>query len=84
MSKHVSELTMEELAQAGAEAAARAVAEAVAAGVTVTGYLPDDEGNIWLVRRAPNGAVDWIEMRYRREAGSDGHNELMHGKQLAG
>lgn len=52
---------MEELAQAGAEAAARAVAEAHAAGLAVTGYARDAEGNSWLARLLPNGEYEWIE-----------------------
>lgn len=61
MSRHVSELSMKELSEAAAEAGARAVAEAHAAGLAVTGYARDAEGNLWLARLFPNGVYEWVE-----------------------
>ncbi len=84
MDKHVSELTTEEIAAIGERAADRAVAEAAAEGVTVTGYLPDAQGNLWLVRRAPDGAIDWIELRYRNETSAKEAQKLSQEKKLAG
>ncbi len=60
--RHVSELTIEELAKAGAEAAHADVSDALAAGVAVTGYLSDEAGNIWLIRRQPDGQTEWLEL----------------------
>jgi gamma-glutamyltranspeptidase len=62
MGRHVSELTIEELAKAGAEAADAAVSDALAAGVAVTGYLSDEAGNVWLVRQQPDGQTEWLEL----------------------
>lgn len=62
MGRHVSELTIDELAKAGAEAAHAAMSDALAAGVAVAGYLPDEAGNIWLVRRQPDGQTEWLEL----------------------
>lgn len=62
MGRHVSELTIEELAKAGAEAADAAVTDTLTAGVPVTGYLTDETGNVWLARQLPNGETERIEL----------------------
>lgn len=62
MGRHVSALTIDELAKAGAEAAHAAVSDALAAGVAVTGYLSDEAGNVWLVRQQPDGQIEWLEL----------------------
>lgn len=84
MSKHVSELTIEEIVLIGERAADRAVTEAAAKGITVTGYLPDAEGNLWLVRRAPDGAIEWIELRYHNEAPTTDAHKLAQEKKRVG
>lgn len=58
MGWRVSELTIEELAKAGAKAADAAVTDALAAGVPVTGYISDEAGNVWLARRLPGGEIE--------------------------
>jgi hypothetical protein len=50
MSKHVSEITSEEL-DALSRAAADEPSPTLAKGVPVTGYMPDGDGNVWLARR---------------------------------
>jgi hypothetical protein len=62
MGRHVSDLTIKELAKAGADAAHAAVSDALAAGVAVTGYLSDEAGNVWLVRQQPDGQTEWLEL----------------------
>jgi hypothetical protein len=62
MRRHVSKLTLEELAKTGAEAASAAVTDALAVDVPVTGYLSDEAGNVWLVRRRPDGETEWLEL----------------------
>jgi hypothetical protein len=62
MRRHVSKLTLDELAKAGAEAASAAVTDALAVGVPVTGYLADEARNVWLVRRKPDGETEWLEL----------------------
>jgi len=61
MGKHASELTLEELSEAGVAAATRSVAEAFAHGLAVTGLLEDEKGRLRLVRRYPDGAVEWLD-----------------------
>lgn len=62
MSKHVSEITNEELAALSRAAADEAVADSLAKGVPVTGYMPDGDGNVWLARRHPGGKIEWLEL----------------------
>lgn len=84
MAKHVSELTTEEIVAIGERASGRAVVEAAAEGVTVTGYLTDAEGNLWFVRRAPDGEVDWIELRYPHKQVTDETHKITDSRKRAG
>jgi hypothetical protein len=61
MGKHASELSLEELAEAGAAAAGQAVAEAFAHGLAVTGLMEDDRGRLRLARQYPDGCIEWMD-----------------------
>lgn len=84
MGRHVSELTIEELAKAGAEAARDAIAEARAAGLAVTGYARDAEGQLWLARLLPTGEYEWIERVGNRSESSKSLHSRLTTKKLAG
>lgn len=70
MSKHVSEITSEELDSLSRAAADEAIADSLAKGVPVTGYMPDGDGNVWLARRHPGGRVEWLELVRPKDSSS--------------
>lgn len=62
MSRHVSEITIEELESSSRAAADEAIADSLAKGVPVTGHMLDGDGNVWLARRHPGGEIEWLEL----------------------
>jgi hypothetical protein len=64
MTKHAADLTIEELAEAGAAAAQRAADQAYAAGLTVSGTIEVFEyGAVVskLAQRDPSGAITMLD-----------------------
>jgi hypothetical protein len=85
MTKHASELTLEELAVAGKAAGERAIADAHEAELAVTGAAMNEHGELWLVKVLPNGGYEWLEPIFDSETPAD--QSATHGfvaKNIAG